>query len=129
MLYKKGFSYRFDPRACATCKGKCCTGSSGYIWCTLDEQQAIAEKMDIPLMEFQKRYVERIGSRYTFREYVIGKDDYACIFFDAKHRTCTIYDLRPSQCRTFPFWKAFKKHPELVIEECPGVRSPNTEGS
>ena len=127
MLTKKGFSFQFDPRACAQCKGKCCTGSSGYIWCSLDEQQAIADELGISLIDFQKRYVERVGARYTFKEIHLAQDDYACIFFDTKARNCSIYHLRPVQCRTFPFWKAFKKHPDLAYEECPGIQPSESE--
>ncbi len=52
------------------------------------------------------------------------KGDYKepCIFLE-KNR-CLIYEERPSQCRTFPFWGEICKYPEKVkelISYCRGV--------
>lgn len=37
------------------------------------------------------------------------KDNGDCIFWDAG---CTIYSVRPRQCRTFPFWGEILESPE-----------------
>jgi Fe-S-cluster containining protein len=36
-------------------------------------------------------------------------------------RLCKIYNSRPKQCRTFPFWEDFKNNTKELIKECPGV--------
>ena len=119
---KNDYPFHFQPRSCATCGGKCCRGPSGYIWATLDEQEALAHHFSLSLQEFQRKYIERVDSKYSFIETEVGKDDYACVFFDLNTQQCSIYELRPKQCRTYPFWSFFKKFPELVIKECPGTQ-------
>ena len=121
VMRANNYRFHFTPRSCLSCGGKCCRGSSGYIWTSLDEQAAVAQHFSLSLQEFQRRYVERVGDLYSFTEVVIGKDDYACVFFDVKKQQCSIYELRPKQCRTYPFWSTFKKFPELVLKECPGT--------
>ncbi len=120
-MHKNSFPFRFDASACGACRGKCCRGSSGYIWANLEEQEAIAKSFQMSLQEFQKKYVERVGEQYSFTEVQIDVDDYACVFFDLKEDKCSIYPLRPKQCRTYPFWKYFKKYPTEAFKECPGV--------
>jgi Fe-S-cluster containining protein len=52
---------------------------------------------------------------------MISKDNYACIFFDLDKKQCSIYEARPKQCRTFPFWEHFKTNIKEVIDECPAI--------
>ena len=55
-------------------------------------------------------------------EYVFKNDGDNCIFYGEKG--CTIYEARPTQCRTFPFWKANLKSRyrwKLIEEECEGI--------
>ncbi|MCD8213606.1 MAG: YkgJ family cysteine cluster protein, partial [Campylobacter sp.] len=47
---------------------------------------------------------------------------YACIFFDEENKNCSVYDFRPSQCATFPFWNYFKKNLKELEKECMGVK-------
>ena len=71
--------------------------------------------------EFAKSYLIRAKSRYSLREVRSENLGYACIFFDQEKRLCSIYDVRPKQCRTFPFWEQFKNDVETIQKECPGV--------
>jgi Fe-S-cluster containining protein len=48
--------------------------------------------------------------------------DLQCLFFDGVSRRCSIYEVRPAQCRRFPFWEYFRKYKDEVIRECPGIR-------
>jgi len=46
-----------------------------------------------------------------------------CVFFDHDTRHCEVYDLRPRQCRTWPFWDSNLKSPKAwkeTCKECPG---------
>jgi Fe-S-cluster containining protein len=45
------------------------------------------------------------------------------VFFDAQTRKCTVYDQRPRQCRTWPFWDSNLVNPAAwrrTCEICPG---------
>jgi uncharacterized protein len=116
---KKGFRFTFDESACSTCSGRCCTGASGYIWATIDEIEAIAAHQDMHISQFIKKYTYRENGRFSISEVQLSKDNYACVFFDGQ---CTIYDVRPEQCRTYPFWPHFKKKTRELLRECPGVQ-------
>ena len=44
------------------------------------------------------------------------KDDAACIFLNPIGQ-CNIYDVRPIQCRTYPFWPSILKNKQTWEEE------------
>ncbi len=64
----------------------------------------------------------RVASRgRTLREKANGD----CIFFD-RGQGCTVYSVRPRQCRTWPFWESTVDSPESWEETrrgCPGAGS------
>ena len=88
---------------CAQC-GACCAGpAEGYIWVTSPEIKLIADFLKIKPGQLRQRYLRRRGLRTTIIEQPNTKD---CVFLrriDGQKR-CTIYPVRPSQCRTWPFW-------------------------
>ncbi|MGQ0553058.1 MAG: YkgJ family cysteine cluster protein [Planctomycetota bacterium] len=113
--YRAGL--RFECTAC----GKCCLNHGDgyeYVFSTRRERAAIAASLDLNLAQFETRFTERVGGDLSFKS-----RDGGCIFLEGGR--CSIYALRPSQCRTFPFW------PELLRSEavwnkdvaafCPGV--------
>ena len=53
----------------------------------------------------------------------LAEDNYACTFFNLEKKQCSIYDVRPVQCRTFPFWEFFKENIEEVYAECPAIKT------
>jgi Fe-S-cluster containining protein len=121
IIRKEGFNFGFNPKACEECGGKCCTGESGYIWVTPIEMQKIANFLNIPLEEFKQKFLIKVGYKFSIKEKLLSKNNYACLFFDEKTNRCTIYDVRPNQCRTFPFWDFFKRNVNEVKKECPGI--------
>ncbi len=120
IITEEGYTYGFDPSKCAQCEGRCCTGESGYIWLTPKEMHKIADFLDIEIDDFKINYLRKVGYRYSLKERVIN-GEFECIFFNTKAKNCSIYDQRPLQCRTFPFWDYFKKHTDEVVKECPGI--------
>lgn len=75
-------------------------------------------QMDIAL--FARQYVRQVQGRLSLQERAINGEHFCC-FFDPVARRCTIYESRPRQCRTFPFWHQFKEEPQTLLIECPGV--------
>jgi len=95
---------------CTQC-GNCCSGGPGAVWFTDAEEEAIARELRLDLELFRSRYVRRIGARRSLREIVRdGRHD--CVFLDRDSQpgraVCSIYRVRPLQCRTWPWW------PEVV---------------
>jgi Fe-S-cluster containining protein len=103
---------------CSQC-GDCCTGSPGYVWVTNEEIAALAERVAMPVEDFERKFVRKVGIRKSLIEYSNGD----CVFFDADARKCTVYEARPKQCRTWPFWESNIRTPaawQHTCEVCPG---------
>jgi len=98
---------------CTGC-GNCCTGAPGFVWVNQAEVAALARRFELPLEEFEARYVRKVGIRRSLVEY----DNGDCVFFDAASRKCTVYEDRPRQCRTWPFWKSNLDSPQSWSETC-----------
>jgi hypothetical protein len=119
-MTQEGFSFSFDESACATCKGNCCSGEPGYIWVTSAEAAAIAQRLGMESEAFRAHYLIKAGYKFSIGERKNG-ESCECLFFDAVVSGCSIYDVRPSQCRTFPFWDYFLENPKEAGKECPGI--------
>jgi len=119
-MRQKDFSYGFDASACSSCGGRCCTGESGNIFVNVTEIQALCELLDMDVQAFKTRYLEKRGYKYSLKERQVSLS-YDCIFFDRTLNGCSVYDARPKQCRTFPFWDYYKTRVDELKHECPGV--------
>ncbi len=120
IIKKEGYPYAFDSTACATCEGRCCTGESGYIYVTKAEIFAIAEVLEMDVNEFALKYLFKKGYKYSIKENKID-DSYECVFYDRATNGCKIYNARPNQCKTFPFWEYYKTRVDELKLECPGI--------
>jgi uncharacterized protein len=98
---------------CTQC-GDCCTGAPGYVWVNAEEIAALAAHAGLEVNEFEAQFVRRVGSRKSLIEYENGD----CVFFDSKARKCNVYEARPQQCRTWPFWDSNIRTPQAWKETC-----------
>ena len=121
IVSQEGFNYKFQPSACESCGGACCTGASGYIWAKYQEIEKMANFLELTVEEFATMYLKKVKHRYSLVEKKLDNENYACIFFNETLKQCSIYSVRPRQCRTFPFWDTFKNNEEEVRDECPGI--------
>ena len=85
-----------------------------------EEIRKIAVYLDISTAELIDSHFIRVRKRFSLKE-VKRKNSFDCIFFDNKARKCSIYCVRPEQCRTYPFWTRYKTNVSEVVAECPGV--------
>ncbi len=123
LIKQEGFPYAFEPSACDTCAGNCCIGESGYIWISEKEIGVLAKYLNITQEELRLKYLNKISYKYSINEVKLSEDNFACVFFNLEKRQCSIYEARPRQCRTFPFWEYFKKNIKEVYEECPAIKT------
>jgi Fe-S-cluster containining protein len=103
---------------CTGC-GDCCTGSPGYVWVNQQEIESLARRLNMDIEEFERKYTRRVGIRRSLVEFPNGD----CVFFDPQTRKCNVYEDRPRQCRTWPFWESNLKTPQAwkrTCEVCPG---------
>ena len=109
---------------CTGC-GCCCSGpGEGCVWVTPAEIAAIAEHLGMSVDAFTEAYTRRIGRRVSLIE-APNKD---CIFLDPAGddglRRCRVYAVRPTQCKTWPFWPSNLRSPAswaLAQARCPGI--------
>ena len=119
------FPYQFDPNACKTCSGRCCRGFGGYVWISAEELEKMATARGMDADSFSNQYVRQAHGKLSLKEVIIN-GEHLCCFFDYAERRCMIYENRPRQCRTFPFWEAYRKDPQELLRECPGVADSGT---
>jgi uncharacterized protein len=116
--------YRDGLRFTCTQCGNCCTGFEGYVWVNEEEIGKIAECIGKSVEETRRDHTRVVGRRISLTE--VG--DHDCTFFDPEKRGCTIYQARPRQCRTWPFWRSNLESPETWREiqtNCPGAGKGN----
>jgi Fe-S-cluster containining protein len=111
--YADGLRFR-----CTRC-GHCCTGEPGFVWVNDAELAAIAKHRHEPLDQILGLYTRSTQRGLSLRE----KPNGDCVFYDKAHG-CTIYAVRPRQCRTWPFWESNVASPgawERTRAICPGA--------
>jgi len=111
--YQEGLRFH-----CTRC-GNCCTGEPGFVWVNEEEIQAIALHRGESAAEVEGLYTRPSRRGPTLRENANGD----CVFYDPG-AGCTIYPVRPRQCRTWPFWQSTAATPEAwqrTCEVCPGA--------
>ena len=106
----------FECRQC----GQCCAGpEEGYVWVSDEEIVAIARFLGLTADQVRQQYLQRVSGRYTMIE-TPGRRD--CVFLKpaeaADPRGCAIYPVRPTQCRTWPFWDSNLMDPDCWAEAC-----------
>jgi len=106
--YKDGLRFQ-----CTGC-GDCCTGAPGYVWVNKEEIQNLAVRVGVTTEEFESQYVRSVVTRKSLVEYKNGD----CVFFDGETRRCRVYEARPRQCRTWPFWDSNVRTPEAWAQTC-----------
>lgn len=114
--YRDGLSFE-----CTQC-GNCCSGDPGYVWATKEEVRRISEFLGHTDGRLDEKHLRRVGLRYSLTE----KPNGDCIFLkrEGGRTKCSIYAVRPLQCRTWPFWTRnlrSRKDWNKAHEICPGM--------
>ena len=110
---------------CTGCGGCCAGPAEGYVWVSDEEMELMAAFLKLSPDLFRRKYTRRVSRRTSLVE---RRDNHDCVFLsppDADgHRGCTVYSVRPSQCRTWPFWPTNIEDPDdwaLAGMRCPGI--------
>lgn len=107
---------------CTQC-GNCCTGPPGYVWISRVELDRLAAHLNLTVSQVIRQYARRVSGKISLREHRNARGEYDCIFLEERQvsggdgvvhtkRVCTIYPVRPLQCRTWPFWTENLRSPE-----------------
>eukprot|EP01038_Epipyxis_sp_PR26KG_P011266 gene11266-15115_t len=108
--------------SCTGC-GKCCQ-NEGEVWLDTEEFNDMAHHLKLSHEEFEGRYVEVVmGGWVKLKSQIVKKDQNGtiknerCIFLDEDGKKCTVYDVRPIQCKTYPYWPRLLSSPQEWLEE------------
>ncbi|MCP3902374.1 MAG: YkgJ family cysteine cluster protein [Planctomycetes bacterium] len=91
---------------CTQC-GNCCTGPPGTVGFTAAEAKELARHLGITEKAFLRQYARKVDGNWSLNEHETehGLD---CVFLDREtvpgKAVCGVYEARPTQCRTWPFW-------------------------
>jgi len=88
--------------SCTRCSA-CCRHEPGFVFLSDKDVRLLAEGLQMrytDVMETFCRWVPAFkGSKLSLKE----KANFDCIFWQDH---CSVYQSRPLQCRTFPFWES-----------------------
>ena len=91
---------------CTEC-GNCCTGPPGTVWFTREEAREMAAALGLAAAAFYKQHAHKVDGRWSLQERQTPQG-YDCVFLDRDsapgRALCLVYEARPAQCRTWPFW-------------------------
>ena len=123
---------------CTQC-GNCCGGAPGFVWIERADIVRIAGHLKITPEEMVERYCRKIDGRWSLNEGPGPGSDYDCVFLreeqkaarsadgtrvSVKRRYCSVYAVRPLQCRTWPFWRENLSSPKTwdhAAKRCHGM--------
>lgn len=110
------------------------------MWISDAEIEALADHLGLTAKQTMEKYCRRMGRRISLKERRNAQGNYDCIFLKElppdpalvaaggkvahRQRVCGIYQARPTQCRTWPFWPgnlASKEQWDRAAGRCPGM--------
>lgn len=112
-FYREGL--RFECQQ----SGHCCTsrGEYGFVYLTRDDRRRMAEHLKLDLQDFIAEHCEVTNGHLHLKDPHLN-----CAFLDDKR--CGVYDARPTQCRTWPFWPEnmnAKTWNDDISKSCAGI--------
>lgn len=111
--------------SCTKCSN-CCRGKPGFVFLSKNDLTNLAEWFNLSLGSFVDSFCRKAVWRDgTSVVSLIEKENFDCVFWQ-DGKGCSVYEARPVQCKTYPFWKrviADKNAWKVESMECPGIGS------
>lgn len=115
---------------CTQC-GKCCTGAPGFTWVSEVEADALSVRFGMDGEAFRARYTRLVWRQGEQRRTLLEKRGGDCVFYK-RGVGCTVYEQRPKQCGTWPFWGRIvfsREDWNDSAQECPGMNRGELHGA
>jgi Fe-S-cluster containining protein len=120
--YRDGLAFE-----CQGC-GACCSGDPGFVWVNDTCRAEMCKRLGISEEEFDERYTRHAHKGRCLTE----RENGDCVLLDEETRRCLVYEERPVQCRTWPWWPEnleSKHHWDRCAEDCPGINRGRTHSA
>lgn len=113
-----GVAFQCQPNC-----GKCCDQPGGYVYLAREDAERLAAHAQLSVDAWLERDARRtFDGRFVLKN---KEETDICIHFN-EQRQCDVYEVRPQQCRAFPWW------PENLVTQgkwqktkrsCPGIEA------
>lgn len=114
--YSQGLRFQ-----CTRCS-RCCRHDSGYVFLSNRDIQLLCKHFSLSKHDFIQKYCQKVDFGFATRISLKEKDNFDCLFWE--DGACSVYPVRPLQCRAYPFWShqiATPQQWQELKDECPGV--------
>jgi len=116
IFYRSGLRF-----ACTRCS-RCCRHTPGYVFLSPADLTRLAAATALSSGEFLHRFCRTVDLGLARRVSLKEKPNIDCILWE--NGGCSVYEARPLQCRSFPFWSACVASEQewlLHAKACPGM--------
>ena len=113
-----GSGLRFHCTRCS----RCCRHTPGHVFLSRADLEALVKASGVDRGKFLRRYCRRVPFGPVKRISLKEKRNLDCVFWEKEG--CAVYDARPLQCRSFPFWSSSlssREEWEEIAAQCPGI--------
>jgi len=100
----------------------CCSCEPGYVFLSQPDLDRLCAHTGMDEQAFIKTYCRIVDMGAFSMISLKEKQNYDCVFLNEKG--CSVYEGRPRQCRTYPFWMSVlesEEHWEEEKKSCPGI--------
>ncbi len=116
VFYSRGLRF-----ACTRCSS-CCRGEPGFVFLSRDDLFRLLAALGTDFRSFFRHYALLVDTGSGLALSLREKPGNDCIFWSASG--CLVYESRPIQCSTYPFWSGIADSAKAWAEEsvsCPGI--------
>jgi Fe-S-cluster containining protein len=109
--------------SCTKCSG-CCRHESGVVYLNAGDLTKLCRFVNLSQDDFIAAYCRWVQYANGSKALSLTEQrNYDCVFWD---KGCTVYEARPVQCVTYPFWTSLLSSEDSWKNEavyCPGVQA------
>ncbi len=106
---------------CTRCSA-CCRHEPGFVFLSAEDIARLLKHVALPFREFLNKYTRAVDVGTGWSISLTEKPGYDCVFWNAAG--CAVYEARPVQCSTYPFWPGVLDSPadwRSEASSCPGI--------
>jgi len=112
----EGVAFRCQPNC-----GRCCDQPGGIVYLSPDDAERLAGHAGLDVEAWLERDTRKtFDGRYVLKS---REEDGVCIHLN-EQKQCSIYEVRPQQCKAFPWWGENLATPAAwgtTKTACPGI--------
>ncbi|HUW41216.1 MAG TPA: YkgJ family cysteine cluster protein [Rectinemataceae bacterium] len=115
-FYSQGLKF-----SCTRCSA-CCRGGPGYVFLSKPDLSRLLDLLSLDFHGFFHKYCTKVDTGLGMALSLAEKENYDCVFWASEG--CTVYEARPIQCSSYPFWASVLESSRTWYDEkraCPGI--------